>query len=102
MALQELAPIALRPRWALLFAPAVAVLIAVGACNHNRQSLRPVYRAPSTVSAPCTNCGSASSAVVSPAPPGATSRPLVAEPTIEEPATSGATESTVPSLGSPA
>jgi hypothetical protein len=102
MALQELAPIALRPRWALLITPAVAALLAAGGCNHNRQSLRPVYAAPAAVAAPCTNCGSASSAVVSPAPAGSTSRPLMSEPTIDEPAASGSTESTVPSLGSPA
>jgi hypothetical protein len=102
MALQELAPIALRARRAMRIAPAVAALVAAGGCHHNRQSLRPVYTAPSTVSAPCTNCGSASSAVVSPAPIGSTSRPLSSEPTIDEPAPSGSTESTVPSLGSPA
>jgi hypothetical protein len=102
MALQELAPIALRPRWAPLIAPAAAALLAAGGCHHNRQSLRPVYAAPAAVSAPCTNCGSASSAVVSPAPAGSTSRPLSSEPTIDEPAPSGTTESTVPSLGSPA
>ena len=101
MALQEMAPIALRPHRAWLIVLAAAALLAAGGCGHRRQSLRPIYTSPSTVSAPCTNCGSASSAVVSPAPVGSSSRPLTSEPTIDEPATSGSTESTVPSLGSP-
>jgi hypothetical protein len=100
MALQEMAPIALRPNRAWLFALAAAALFAVGGCGHRRQSMRPVYAAPSTVAAPCTNCGTGSGAVVSPAP-GGSSRPLMSEPTIDEPAASGSTDSTVPSLGSP-
>jgi hypothetical protein len=101
MALQEMAPIALRPNRAWLIALAAAALLATGGCGHRRQSLRPVYTSPSTVSAPCTNCGSASSAVVSPAPAGS-SRSLMSEPTIDEPSAAGTTESTVPSLDSPA
>src|SRR4051794_17846261 len=101
MALQEMAPIALRPERAWQIALAAAALLAADGCGHRRQSLRPIYTSPSTVSAPCTNCGSASGAVASPPPAGSTCRPLMAEPTVHDPARSGSTEPTAPGLGSP-
>ena len=53
MALKEMAPILLRPRRACLVAAAALSLLAVAGCNgHRRESLRPIYTSPSTVSAP--------------------------------------------------
>lgn len=101
MALQHLAPIALRPRRAWLIALAAAALLAAGGCGHRRQSMRPVFRSPAAVAAPCTNCGSSSSTVISPITGGSSSRSLSSEPIIDSDATSGASESTVPSLSSP-
>jgi N-acetylmuramoyl-L-alanine amidase len=107
MALKYNARIALRPRRAWLIAiVALALLAAAGCGYHRRDSLRPVYSMPAAASAPCTNCGpgSGSSAVVTEpaagAGPGAAPRALSSEPAIDEPA--AATESTVPSLSSPA
>ncbi len=107
MALEYMARIALRPRRAWLIAiVALALLAAAGCGYHRRDSLRPVYSMPAAASAPCTNCGSGSgsSAVVTEpaagAGPATAPRALPSEPAIDEPA--AATESTVPSLGSPA
>lgn len=109
MALREMAPILLRPRRVSLAVAAALTLLAAAGCNgHRRASMRPIYTSPSasTVSAPCTNCGSGSGSgpVINEAPlpagSGTSSRTLPSEPAIEEPA--GASESTVPSLGSPA
>ena len=106
MALKEMAPTLLRPcRASLVAATALTLLAAAGCSGHRRDTLRPVYTSPSTVSAPCTNCGTGSGSVpvingpALPAGAGASSRTLSSEPTIDEPA--GASESTVPSLGSP-
>lgn len=103
MALKSMARIALRPPW-LIAIVALALLATAGCAGHRRASLRPVYSMPAAASAPCTNCGSGSSAIVTEpaagAGSGAAPRPLSSEPAIDEPASS--TESTVPSLGSPA
>ncbi len=104
MALKVMARIALRPRRAWLIAIVALALLAAAGCNgHRRDSLRPVYSMPAAA-APCTNCGSGSSAVVTEpaggAGPATAPRALSSEPAIDEPA--GSTESTVPSLGSPA
>ncbi len=102
MALKSMAQIAVRPRRAWLIATLAPALLATAGCSHHRRdSLRPVYGMPATA-APCTNCGSAagSSTIVTEPPAGATPRALSSEPAIDvPPATS---ESTVPSLGSPA
>ncbi|MBV8487850.1 MAG: N-acetylmuramoyl-L-alanine amidase [Planctomycetaceae bacterium] len=105
MALLTLARIALRPcRTRPLAVVALALFAASGCGSHRRDSLRPVYSAPATVRAPCTNCGqgatTGSGVIVS--EPGATPsssapRSLSSEPQIEEPASSS--ESTVPPLG---
>jgi N-acetylmuramoyl-L-alanine amidase len=109
MALKVMALIPLRPRRASVIAAAALTLLAVAGCSgHRRTSLRPIYTSPatSTGSAPCTNCGSGSGSATIingsplPAGAGAPSRTLSSEPTIDE--TAGDTDSTVPSLGSPA
>ncbi|MGA7500247.1 MAG: hypothetical protein WBX00_26240, partial [Isosphaeraceae bacterium] len=106
MALKSMARIALRPRRTWLIAIVAQALLTTAGCSHHRDSLRPVYSMPAAASAPCTNCGSGSgsSAIVTEpaagAGTGAAPRALSSEPAIEEP--SGSTDSTVPSLGSPA
>lgn len=106
MALKLMARIAPRPRRPWLIAIVAQALLATAGCSHHRDSLRPVYSMPAAAAAPCTNCGSGSgsSAIVTePAAgvgTGAAPRALSSEPANEEPA--GSTESTVPSLGSPA
>jgi hypothetical protein len=100
MARRESATVAARPHRAWLAAIAALALLAAGGCEHHRrQTLRPVYRAPAAVSAPCTNCGTGSGAIVT--TPGAVSTPraLSSEPAIDESAPAGGTESSVPSLG---
>ena len=91
-----------RPRRACLIALAAALLLATGGCgeHHRRTSLRPVYRTPAAVAAPCTNCGSGSSAVVGQPVPGSSSRTLSSEPTMDG-SSGSATESTVPQLEQP-
>ena len=104
MVLKQLALIVPRPRLrrACQIALAAAVLQAMGGCgeHHRRTSLRPVYRAPAAVAAPCTNCGSGSSAVVGQPLPGSSSRSLSSEPTMDG-SSGSATESTVPQLEQP-
>ncbi len=105
MALKNMARIALRPRRAWLFAIVALALLAGAGCGyHRRESLRPVYSMPAAAPAPCTNCGSGSgsSAVITEPGGGAAAAPraLSSEPALDQPA--AATESTVPSLGSPA
>ncbi len=107
MALKFMARIALRPpRVWLIGIVSLALLTTSGCGNHHRRAtLRPVYTAPQTIAAPCTNCGAgAGSAPVITAPSspggmGSTSRSLSSEPAIDEPA-GGVTESSVPALGS--
>jgi N-acetyl-anhydromuramyl-L-alanine amidase AmpD len=93
MALHPKAVIVVRSRRSWLVAvPMIAVSLAIG-CSHNRQSYRPIYASPATA-APCTNCGSSSSA---PAPV-TTEEPGLA-PAAPAPALSGpSSESTVPLL----
>ncbi|MGO8900837.1 MAG: peptidoglycan recognition family protein [Isosphaeraceae bacterium] len=106
MALKSMARIALRPRRTWLIAIVAQALLATAGCSHRRDSLRPVYSMPAAAAAPCTNCGSGSGSgaiVTEPAAgagTGAAPRALSSEPAINEPA--GSTDSTVPSLGSPA
>ena len=106
MALKYMARMELRPRRAWLIAIGAVAPLATAGCGNHRDSLRPVYSMPAAASAPCTNCGSGSGSgaiVTEPAAgagPAAAPRALSSEPAIDEPA--GATESTVPSLGSPA
>ena len=106
MVLKELAPIVPRPqrqrRWACLLVIAAAFPLATSGCgdHHRRTSLRPVYRTPAAVAAPCTNCGSGSSSVVGQPVPGSSSRTLSSEPTIDS-GSGSSTESTVPPLEQP-
>lgn len=94
MVLNRQAPVAPRLRWRWQFGVAALSILAIG-CGHRRQSLRPVFRSPAAISAPCTNCGSGSGAVIT-APPASSGRTLSSEPALDEPV--GATESAVPSL----
>jgi hypothetical protein len=102
MAQTESATVGVRTHRAWLAAIAALALLAAAGCNHRRQSLRPVYTSPAAVSAPCTNCGSGSGAIITaPSAGGAVSTPraLSSEPAIDSEAPVGGTESSVPSLG---
>jgi hypothetical protein len=94
MALQELVAIAVRPRCAWRNAVLLSVAVLTAGCSQNRQSYRPIYTTRGAVSAPCTNCGPAST-ITTP------------ESTVVPPITSGAplsdsttTDSSVPALPS--
>lgn len=59
MALKMMAEILVRPRSALWVGVTLIAAGATAGCGHSRQSYRPVYTSPATVSTPCKNCGSA-------------------------------------------
>lgn len=76
MALQKLVAIVVRPRRAWQNAVWLSLAVLTVGCSQNRQSYRPIFTTRGAVSAPCTNCGSAStiatpeSTVVPPVTPG--------------------------------
>ena len=91
MTLRELVTIAVRPRRAWPYAMLLSVAALTVGCSHNRQSYRPIYSTRSSVTAPCTSCGSAST-ITTPAttaPPISSGVPLSDSSTID---------STVPAL----
>ncbi|MGC8643785.1 MAG: peptidoglycan recognition protein family protein [Isosphaeraceae bacterium] len=100
MALKQPALIAPRLQRAWWITASLCSVIALGGCGaHRRESLRPTYSSPATVSAPGTNCGTGGAVIGAPAAGAGSSRALSSEPVIESP--SGATESTVPPLEAP-
>ena len=83
MMLENQAATRSRPRrWALCAAGLLAIAQLSGCGHHKSTTYRPIYTSPASVTTPCTNCGSASSAVTT------------------EPATS-VPSATVPSLSAP-
>ena len=60
MTLRELVTIAVRPRRAWHYAMLLSVAVLTVGCSQSRQSYRPIYTTRGAVSAPCTNCGPAS------------------------------------------
>lgn len=101
MAHRNTAPVAVRAHRTWLAAIAALALLAAAGCNHRRQSLRPVFTSPARASAGCTNCGTSAGPVITGPSSGGVisgSRSLSSEPTIDEGAPAGGTESSVPSL----
>ena len=64
MALKQSAPIGVRAAKAWTVAAVAGALLATTGCNHRRSALRPVFSAPRSVAAPCTNCGEGGSTIV--------------------------------------
>jgi N-acetyl-anhydromuramyl-L-alanine amidase AmpD len=95
MALKTMASILVRPRSALWVGVTLVVAGATAGCARGRQSYRPVYTSPATVSTPCKNCGTGATVTTDdPGMPPVTSVPSPSEPSIlDSPATSSSTTS---------
>jgi hypothetical protein len=76
MALRTTASIVVRSRSALMVAVALAVAGATAGCARSRQSYRPIFTSPATVSTPCKNCGTGATVTTDePSMPPVTSMP---------------------------
>lgn len=83
MTMGRLAASLLRPRrWGLAAAGLLAIVQLSGCSHHRSTSYRPVYTSPAALKAPCTNCGSSSTSVIT---EGATTAPVTTVPSVTAP-----------------